>query len=217
MFFALDRKTLKFFGMFDDVDAMYRQIENKGLKVEDFYCSEEINMKYISSVVYFNGECVYNNKEFWTKTAWDDSLILDFENQDVKDICGRPVEKERFLRERYSNAKRLNHIDGRPGQIDYNMAIGKEFISLFREECILTKFDNSNTSPMIIFEKLAAVISMLDAGAFREAKQYLIGYRTKLIDDFLTNERIDKYISMLDAADVIEYATKEDYFYHIPE
>ncbi|CAJ0610734.1 unnamed protein product [Cylicocyclus nassatus] len=54
-------------------------------------------------------------------------------------------------------------------------------------------------------------------GAFREAKQFLIAYREKIKDDFLTDARIDKYIAMLDAADAIQYATEEDYFYTAPE
>lgn len=173
-------------------------------------------MNYISRIVFVDDKCIYNNKNFWSKDGF--IVLQNFHSHELKDILGQPIDYNRFAEELYSNADRLSKIDGRPGQIDYNMQVGKEFVSLFREECILTNFTkDSDTSPMKIFEKLTPVIAMLDAGAFREAKQYLAGYRQMLKDDFLTDERIDKYIAMLDAADAIEYATEEDYFYTAPE
>lgn len=163
-----------------------------------------------------NKICVYSNTKWWIENGKD--VLDNYSEYIVTDILGKPVDKDRFGKEYNLIRDRLAAIDGRPGQISYNMEVGKEFVSLFREECILTKFTKeSDTSPMIIFEKLTPVIAMLDAGAFREAKQYLQGYRAKIKDDFLTDERIDKYIAMLDAADAIEYATEEDYFYTAPE
>lgn len=183
---------------------------------EKYKMLKDIDMKYISRITYVDDVCVYNDKQFWTKDLTD--ILENYNNHRVVDILNQPVSLRRFETEQKSNLDRIALIDGRPGQISYNMEVGKEFVSLFREECILTKFTKeSDTSPMIIFEKLTPVIAMLDAGAFREAKQYLQGYRTKIKDDFLTDERIDKYIAMLDAADAIEYATEEDYFYTAPE
>ena len=217
MYFAIGRNDMSVLGTFDDIDKIYRYIDKLGKSADDYYIAEEFVMKYISRVVTFNGKYIYNNVDFWKSAAWNDRIIMDYDETKVLDILGQPVSKERFLQERYTNFKRIQLIDGRPGQIDYNMIIGKEFVSLFREECILTKFTkDSNTSPMKIFEKLSTVIAMLDAGAFREAKQCLVGYKQLLIDDFLTEERLDKYIAMLDAADAIEYATEEDYFYVVP-
>lgn len=178
---------------------------------------ERIGMgKCVSRVTTVDGNIVYNNKDFWLRKA--ENIYNGYENYKVCDILGEPVSRDRFGVEMASNRARLAQIDGRPGQIDYNMMVGSEFISLFREECILTKFTKeSDTSPMIIFKKLDTVINMLQIGGFREAKQYLQAYRSQIVDDFLTNERIDKYISMLDSADAIEYATDEDYFYTAPE
>lgn len=178
---------------------------------------ERIGMgKCVSRVTTVDGNVVYNNKDFWLKQA--ENIYNGYENYKVCDILGEPVSRDRFGVEMASNRVRLAQIDGRPGQIDYNMMVGSEFISLFREECILTKFTKeSDTSPMIIFKKLDTVINMLQIGGFREAKQYLQAYRDQIVDDFLTNERIDKYIAMLDSADAIEYATDEDYFYTAPE
>lgn len=187
--------------------------ENKN----EFEIYERIGMsKCVSRVTSVDGQIVYNNKDFWLKKAED--VFNGYENYMVLDILGNAVSRDRFGIELNSNRARLAQIDGRPGQIDYNMMVGSEFISLFREECILTKFTKeSDTSPMIIFKKLDTVINMLQIGGFREAKQYLQAYRSQIVDDFLTNERIDKYIAMLDSADAIEYATDEDYFYTAPE
>ena len=172
--------------------------------------------KCVSRITSVDGQIVYNNKDFWLKKAED--VFNGYENYTVLDILGNAVSRDRFGIELNSNRARLAQIDGRPGQIDYNMMVGSEFISLFREECILTKFTKeSDTSPMIIFKKLDTVINMLQIGGFREAKQYLQAYRSQIVDDFLTNERIDKYIAMLDSADAIQYATEEDYFYTAPE
>lgn len=179
----------------------------------DYFIAETTNMNIISRIVRMDDSVIYNNVEFWTNASPE-----LFTEHKFYDILGQEVSYDRFRSELTSNINRIHKIDGRPGQIEYNMIVGNEFVSLFREECILTKFTKeSDTSPMIIFEKLTPVIAMLDAGAFREAKQYLQGYRAKIKDDFLTDERIDKYIAMLDAADAIEYATEEDYFYTAPE
>lgn len=177
---------------------------------------EDIGMEAVSRIVYVDGKCVYKNPKFWSQNFTN--FKNNYQSHKVVDILGQDIALDRFTLEDDQNKKAIFKIDGRPGQISYNMEVGKEFVSLFREECILTKFTKeSDTSPMIIFEKLMPVIAMLDAGAFREAKQYLQGYRAKIKDDFLTDERVDKYIAMLDAADAIEYATDEDYFYTAPE
>lgn len=177
---------------------------------------EDITMKSISRTMMVDNVVIYNNKTFWLNESL--KILDDYNNHTVVDIMGQPISKYRFEMEAHSNIDRLYKIDGRPGQIQYNMEIGQEFISLFREECILTKFTKeTDTSPMIIFKKLDTVINMLQIGGFREARQYLQAYRAQIRDDFLTNERIDKYIAMLNSADAIEYATDEDYFYTVPD
>lgn len=163
-----------------------------------------------------NKTCIYNNTKWFIENA--ENVMTNYESYKVIDILGKEIGLDRFGKEFNLIKDRLASIDGRPGQIKYDMEVGQEFVSLFREECILTKFTKeSNTSPMIIFSKLATVISMLSAGAFREARQWLQSYRNTIKDDFLTDERIDKYIDMLNSADAIEYATEEDYFYVVPE
>jgi hypothetical protein len=65
-----------------------------------------------------------------------------------------------------------------------------------------------------IAQKLLAVISLVQTGSFREAKAVL---KTVENDEFLTKERIQKYIDMLDAADSIEYATEENHYDKVEE
>ena len=121
---------------------------------------------------------------------------------------GRPVDYYRFTTELNSNTSRITAIDGVAGEVDYNITVGNEFISLFREECIFTDFQT--VTPLDIAQKLLTVISLVQTGSFREAKMVL---KTVEPDAFLTAERLKKYEDMLDAADAITYATAEDYFY----
>ena len=107
-----------------------------------------------------------------------------------------------------TNKERILAIDGIAGEVDYNIEIGNEFIALFREECVKTDF--KTITPLQIAQKLSAVIGLVQTGSFREAKQVL---QTIENDDFLTPERVSKYIAMMESADAIEYATDEDFFY----
>ncbi len=221
MIYLMDKKTWKVMATFENMSYAKNWLDSKQLDITSiqFLTEQEDMIKYVSRIVYMEHEgtktCIYNNKAFWTGDMAD--ILSNFDNYKFYDILGLEVNRDRFVTELNNNINRLNAIDGRPGEILYNADVGSEFISLFREECILTDFSkDANTSPMIIFNKLATVIAMVDVGAFREAKQYIQGYKAKLLDDFLTNDRLDKYVEMLDAADTIEYATEEDYFYTAP-
>ena len=125
---------------------------------------------------------------------------------------GKPVSKDRYNIELNSNQSRISSIEDRAGEVCYNIEIGNEFISLFREECIYTDFET--VTPLEIAQKLMAVISLVQTGSFREAKMVL---KTIENDAFLTPERIQKYEDMLDAADAITYATDENFFYSAQE
>ena len=182
------------------------RMQELGEKEEDFYILQDVDMKYISRIVYVDGECVYNNKEFWAKNA--EAILEEFDEHEVLDFMGKPVDSFRFITEFNSNASRISAIDGVAGEVDYNITVGNEFISLFREECIFTDFQT--VTPLDIAQKLLTVISLVQTGSFREAKMVL---KTVEPDAFLTTERLKKYEDMLDAADAITYATSEDYFY----
>ncbi len=67
---------------------------------------------------------------------------------------------------------------------------------------------------MQIAAKLAQAYTLVMTGSFREAKQIFMTIET---DPFLTAERKQKYIDMLDAADSIEYATSGEYLFTAEE
>lgn len=206
MIFVIKKSNWLLQGQFGNLKLAKDWIAQSTYKEEDFYITQDLNMKYISRIVYVDGECVYNNKDFWTILA---PVVLDeYDKHTVLDFMGQPVDKYRFEVELNTNLTRLNSIDGVAGEVEYNITIGNEFISLFREECIFTDFET--VTPLEIAQKLLTVISLVQTGSFREAKLVLKQIEP---DAFLTEERLHKYEDMLDAADAITYATDEDFFY----
>lgn len=204
--FAVNKTTNKLEYISASLYLIKQAIVKDRKNIDDYYILEDIDMKYISRIVYVDGVCVYNNKDFWLNTA--PTLIENFDEHEVLDFMSKPVDLNRYKTEYNSNASRISNIDGVAGEVDYNITIGNEFISLFREECIFTDFET--VTPLEIAQKLMAVISLVQTGSFREAKMVL---KTIENDAFLTPERIQKYEDMLDAADAITYATDEDFFY----
>ena len=181
--------------------------------IKDYLILQEFDMKYISRITYIDGQCVYNNKEYWTKTAAENPLTLEnYSEHEVKDFMGKDVTFDRYIDELNNNQSRLAVIDGVAGEVDYNITVGNEFISLFREECIFTDFES--VTPLEIAQKLLTVISLVQTGSFREAKMVLKQVEP---DAFLTPERLQKYEDMLDSADAITYATDKDFFYTAQE
>ena len=208
MIFIIKKSNWMMQGQFSNLKLAKDWLEKTGLNEEDFYITQDFDMKYISRIVYVDGKCIYNNKQFWTADVFTNDFLDNYEEHEVEDFLGQPVDKYRFEVELNTNLTRLNSIDGLAGEIDYNMTVGNEFIALFREECVKTDF--KGITPLEIGVKLAPVISLVQTGSFREAKQVL---QTMETDPFLTEERMAKYIAMMDAADAIEYATKEDFYY----
>ena len=209
-FYAVNKQTEKIAHTAASLALLKARIKALHENEQDFYILQDVDMKYISRIVYVDGECVYNNKDYWSKNAT--SILEEFNEHEVLDFLGNPVDYFRFTTELNSNASRIAAIDGLAGEIDYNMTVGDEFIALFREECVKTDF--KGITPLEIGVKLAPVISLVQTGSFREAKQVL---QTMETDPFLTEERIAKYIAMMDAADAIEYATEEEYYYTAAE
>lgn len=205
-YYAIDKETQKVVYKAASLFMLKNTIEYDKRDISEFIITEEINMKYLSRIVYVDGECVYNNKTFWTETA--PTILEEFDEHEALDFMGRPVDKVRFETEFNSNSSRIANIDGVAGEVDYNITIGNEFISLFREECIFTDF--KTVTPLEIAQKLMSVIALVQTGSFREAKLVL---KTIDNDAFLTPERIQKYEDMLDSADAITYATSEEFFY----
>lgn len=198
-FYGIDKSTNKIKYICDSIALLKNAIIKDKQKETDFYILGDIDMKYVSRIVYVDGDCIYNNLDFWLNHAND--ILEDFENHEILDFLGNSVTKFRFETEKESNAARLSNIDGIAGEIDYNMTIGNELISLLREECIKT--DLKEITPLQIAAKTAQIIPMLQTGSFREANQLI---STLEPDEFFTEERLNKYSSMIAAADVIEYA-----------
>lgn len=184
-------------------------LSNAKDNISNYIILQEFDMKYVSRITYIDGNCVYNNKEYWTKTAIENPLTLEnYSEHEVLDFMNLPVTYDRYIDELNNNINRLSVLDGIAGEVEYNITVGNEFISLFREECIFTDFQT--ITPLEIAQKLAPIISLVQTGSFREAKQVL---QTIENDQFLTPARVQKYIDMMDSADVIEYATAEDFYY----
>lgn len=218
MIYVLNKENFKFIGRFDNMKFAKEMLNKEGILEDDCIFAEETGMKYVSRIVEVDGKVIYNNKDWWTKEA--PYIIEDYENHSVYDFLevNKPVEErtkvslDRFKRELCQNVNRINEIDGRAGEVCYNIEIGNEVIALFREECILTDFQG--ITPMQIGAKLAQAYTLLMTGSFREAKQIFMNVET---DPFLTAERKQKYIDMLDSADAIRYASAEDYIFTTEE
>ena len=218
MIYVLNKENFKFIGRFDNMKFAKEMLNKEGIIEDDCIFAEETGMKYVSRIVEVDGKVIYNNKDWWTKEA--PYIIEDYENHSVYDFLevNKPegertkVSLDRFKRELCQNVNRINEIDGRAGEVCYNIEIGNEVIALFREECILTDFQG--ITPMQIGAKLAQAYTLLMTGSFREAKQIFMMVET---DPFLTAERKQKYIDMLDSADAIRYASAEDYIFTTEE
>jgi len=209
-YYAVNKQTGKLTHNTSSLANLRARMKELNENEEDFYILQDVDMKYISRIVYVDGECVYNNKEFWSKNA--EAILEEFDEHEVLDFMDKPVDRFRFITEYNSNASRISAIDGVAGEVDYNITVGNEFISLFREECIFTDFET--VTPLEIAQKLLTVISLVQTGSFREAKLVLKQIEP---DAFLTEERLKKYEDMLDSADAITYATEEEFFYTAQE
>ena len=218
MIYVLNKENFKFIGRFDNMKFAKEMLNKEGITEDACIFAEDIGMKYVSRIVEVDGKVIYNNKDWWTKKA--PYIIEDYENHSVYDFLevNKPeaertkVSLDRFKRELCQNVNRINEIDGRAGEVCYNIEIGNEVIALFREECILTDFQG--ITPMQIGAKLAQAYTLLMTGSFREAKQIFMSVET---DPFLTAERKQKYIDMLDSADAIRYADAKDYIFTTEE
>ncbi len=205
-YYAVNKETniLKYIA--ENLNDIKFIIKQDGENEDDFFILKDIDMKFISRIVYVDGNCVYNNKDYWYKDA--KNILDDYDEHEVLDILGMPVDKLRYEQEMNSNISRITLIDGIAGEVDYNITIGNEMISLFKEECIKTDF--KEITPMELAAKLQSAYSLVMTGSFREAKKV---FQALEPDAFLTEERKQKYIDMLDSADAITYATDEDFLY----
>lgn len=209
-FYAINKETGVLYCSSANLFLLKQFLADTKQNIDDYLILEDLNMKHISRIVYVDNKCIYNNVDFWRNHCRE--ILEDYESHNVVDFLGKPVSKDRYNIELNSNQSRISAIEDRAGEVCYNIEIGNEFISLFREECIYTDFES--VTPLEIAQKLMAVISLVQTGSFREAKLVL---KTIETDAFLTEERLKKYEDMLDSADAITYATPEEFFYAAQE
>lgn len=175
--------------------------------IHNYKILEESGMKVVSRIVYVDGKCIYNSKSFWLSDT-PAQILENYSEHEVIDFLGNTVDELRFKIEKNNNQSRLAAIEDRAGEVCYNIEVGNEMIALFKEECILTDFHG--ITPLQIAAKLGNIFPLILTGSFREAKTLFLGLET---DPFITEERKQKYIDMLDAADAIEYADSSEYIF----
>lgn len=121
-YYAIDKETNKIKIMADSLLLVKNAIQDLGKKDTDFLILEDTDMKYVSRIVYVDGNCIYNNKDYWLNHSAE--ILEDYDEHEVLDFMGKPVEKFRYETERNSNASRLSVIDGVAGEVEYNITIG---------------------------------------------------------------------------------------------
>jgi len=204
--YAINKKTYMLEYGSANLYLLRDKLKADGKNEIDYLIVGDLNMKHVSRITYVDGKCVYNNVDFWKNDAVN--ILEDYDEHTVIDFLGATVNKDRFQIELNNNQSRISGIEGVPGEVLYNIEVASEFISLFKEETVYTEF--VNITPDELMAKLAPVVTALTTGSFREAKHAI---QSMEYDSFLTEERVAKYVAMMDAADAITYATTEDFFY----
>ena len=126
-------------------------LANANDNISNYIILQEFDMKYVSRITNVDGKCVYNNKEYWTKTAIENPLTLEnYSEHEVLDFMNLPVTYDRYIDEYNNNLNRLSVLDGLAGEVEYNITVGNEFISLFREECVKTDFKSILSKTILI-------------------------------------------------------------------
>ena len=180
--------------------------------IEDYYVNEKIvdrtdfiilmeasQMTYISKICYVNGEIIYNNKDFWLNVAPE--INEDFHNHSVLDWRGRSVTELEFKNEFRTNFTRISNVKSHADEVAYNIKVGAEYISLFREESISTPTDGID-SGLGIATSLSQLIPLVQTGSFKEAV-IVMSFITRT--NFLNDGLLKKYSDMLRSADIITY------------
>lgn len=200
MIYLLKKSTNYIIGTFDTITLANDYLNSIGIMTyEDFSYLMRINeMKYISRICYVDDVCIYNNKTFWLTQG--QNIYQTFDDHAVYDVFGSIIYKDRFKIELDNNSMRLNNIYTKADEVAYNMLIGNEFISLFREECINSDLGSLNGLDIAV--KTANIIPLIMTGSFKEALTVL---KTLTTDEYFTNERLTKYKAMIGAADAIVY------------
>lgn len=200
MIYLINTSSGMFIGMFDSIALAKQYLNDIGITTYENYLflMKVEDMKYISRICYVDEICIYNNKSFWTTQA--QSILDNYTDHTITDFLGNVVYIDQFKREYYSNGTRLGVIHNTADAVNYNITVGFEFISLFREECV--NADLGSLNGLDIASKTNSLIPLIMTGSFKEALKLL---NTYTVDEYFTTERLIKYKAMIGAADVIIY------------
>lgn len=200
MIYLMNTENNTFCGQFSSMKAVEEYFTTYGITDTSkyIYLQKVEAMAYISRICYVDDVVIYNNKDFWINSAL--GIYNGFENHTVLDWRGNPVTASYFYKEYMENAGRLQNIEDSADEVGFNIRIGHEFISLFREECITS--DIGDQSGLSIATSLSNVIPLVQTGSFKEAAFVLT---TVPRNDFLTDDLLNKYMYMLLSADSISY------------
>lgn len=198
--------------LYNSINAQVVGIFNEYSAIEEYYSKEKITdpsdfvvlmeatqMIYISKICYVDGEIIYNNKDFWINKAH--IVNNEFDSHAVLDWRGRPVSELEFKYEFRTNFSRISNVKSHADEVAYNIKIGAEYISLFREESISTPTDGID-SGLGIATSLSQLIPLVQTGSFKEAV-IVMSFITRT--NFLNDGLLKKYSDMLRAADIITY------------
>lgn len=200
MIYLMKQSTSKILGAFDTIALAKQFLVSHGITDHTpyLYLRRIEDMSYISRICYVDSVCVYNNKNYWLTESH--SILDDYASHEVLDFFGEAVNQSRYEIEMNNNCMRLNNVYTPADEVAYNVKVGFEFISLFRQECITS--DLGSQSGMDIAQATMNLIPLVMTGSFNEARIVL---RVTPRDDFLTEQRMVKYEQLLAAADVITY------------
>lgn len=201
MFFVINKTQNTIIGSFTTINESTSYIKSitGNNDLNNFIVTQEVNIvTYISRISHVDGVCIYNNKDFWINSSHN--VYDNYESHTVLDFLGNPIYKDRFAIEMDMNFNRISNVTTTADQVNYNINIGFEYISLFREETV--NGDLGTLNGLDVAAKTANVIPLVTTGSFKEAA-YVLGTLTP--DEYLTTERLTKYRTMLLAADIITY------------
>ena len=218
MLYLMRKKDWQILGSFENLTYVKEYLSKKNLDENDYKILEETDgiMNYINKIVYVTYNetttCIFNNKAYWSSDLSD--VLQNFNDYTFTDIFGEKVSFERFVSEMNDIQERISQIDGHDGQIAYNQTAGKEFVAMFYNEFMTVKKikKNSDESSLSLLANLANLIALLNAGAFREATQYMKAHKETIVvdDGFLDETRYNKYLEMFYAADCYDYTYDEE-------
>lgn len=96
----------------------------------------------------------------------------------------------------------VNDLTTYTNQVMWNLEIANQLIASVRGEMIEANLPSIGLNGSILLSKLSYVIGAVQVGMFKEAAEMMSALER---DDFLTDNRINRYVDKLTSADAISY------------